>query len=100
MKKLTFLELEQEMLKIALKNMTAYQTDIIYDFDTLNFTFYRFDEHYTSQKFLWSLRDTGTDLTVFPCSEGEYKLIHSPNPHKYIITVALGSECTIEEYDK
>ena len=52
-------QLKQEMLKTALEFMTGYQTDLVYDFESI-------DEITDDVSRVWMLRETGTGLYSIP----------------------------------
>lgn len=57
--------LKREMMDELLEHVTHYRADIVYDFETVD------DEIDLDSKYIWLLRETGTDI-------GRYSELYNP----------------------
>ena len=82
---MTLTELKIEMLNEVIKYVSHYQSDIVYDFETLEI--YRNRDTAT---FFWGLRDTGTDIVrIGGTSKHILETLKDRAKRKYLIVKAV-----------
>ena len=92
---LSALNLKKWMMQIAISHMTHYQSDLVYDFETID----KIKEEGEAKAYSWQLRDAGTDFVRINIDETEafVTACREYNDYEFVITYSKADGFTITE---
>ena len=92
---LSAFKLKRWMMRIAMSHMSHYQTDLVYDFETID----KIEEEGKARVCSWQIRDTGTNFVRMNIDETEAFVVacREYNDYEFMITYSKVDGFTITE---